>query len=437
MKNVNETAMLGSLKGKRRPDCMSRWRISNKRMPRGQLADVKRFMRGPERLSARSVTIPIESDPQRAADVAGGLAGDQIRSFEMWWDAAESRLRFVIISDERDMDDFERAFRVMYPNAAFDGMSETVPAWFDRRSEYRVFDVGTRHGHYATVFDGPGASSLITSMAGAVQSAGHAWIQFVFARFDCTPFLRAHMSRLDGRFAEINRGEYTSWGDEITGGKPRRHPELGYDLTSSYKGLKKHAMAKMQGAHLVMSIRGLIQGSGDGDGRDADFPFDKVSALSVDGIDSAYEHLAKFRYRYDRFYSDTKKSLVGVPGPRGAPDHRICMFESRHLPDPGKYFGRATSQYFDKKWWGFRGYQTRRPMPFLILNPAEVPLFVHLPDPSTPNIDTTRGVRLPSKPSEKAGAGIGFFDSPDDPGQSGPAPEDATREDAARDAGIS
>lgn len=220
---------------------MSRWRISNKRMPRGQLAGVRKFMRGPERLSARSVTIPIESDPQRAADVAGGLAGDQVRSFEMWWDAAESRLRFVIISDERDTGDFERAFRVMYPNAAFDGMSETVPAWFDRRSEYRVFDVGTRHGHYATIFDGPGASSLITRMAGAIQSAGHAWLQFVFARFDCTPFLRAHMSRLDGRFAEINRGEYTSWGDEITGRKPRRHPELGYDLTSSYKGLKKHA----------------------------------------------------------------------------------------------------------------------------------------------------------------------------------------------------
>lgn len=88
-------------------------------------------------------------------------------------------------------------------------------------------------------------------MAGAIQSAGHTWIQFVFARFDCTAFLRAHMSRLDGRFAEINRGEYTSWRDEITGRKPRKHPELGYDLTSSYRGLKKHAMAKMQGAHRV------------------------------------------------------------------------------------------------------------------------------------------------------------------------------------------
>jgi len=66
-------------------------------------------------------------------------------------------------------------------------------------------------------------------------------------------------------------------------------------------------------------------------------------------------------------------------------------------------------------------------MPFLILNPSEVPLFVHLPDPSTPNVETTRGVRLPSKPSEKEGAGIGFFDSLDGPGpqQPGPAPGDA------------
>lgn len=110
-------------------------------MLRGQLADVRRIIRGPERPSARSVTVPIESDPQGAAGVAGGLAGGRMRSFEMWWDAAESRLRFVIISDERDADDFERAFQVMYPNAAFGDMRETVPAWFDRGSAYRVFDV--------------------------------------------------------------------------------------------------------------------------------------------------------------------------------------------------------------------------------------------------------------------------------------------------------
>ena len=406
---------------------MARWRISNRRMPRGQLADVKRIIRGPERLAARSVTVPIESDPQGAAGAAGGLAGGRARSFEMWWDAAESRLRFAIVSDERDADDFERAFQVMYPNAAFGDMRETVPAWFDRKSTYQVFDVGTRHGHYAAVFDEPGGRSLITRMASAVQSASHAWIQFVFARLDCTAFLRTHMSRLDSRFMEINRGNYTSWVDEITGKKPRKHPELGYDFTSNYTGLKKHAMAKMQGAHLIMGIRGLVQGNGDGDGgQDVDLPFDKVSALSVDGIDSTYEHLAKFRYEYDRFCSDTKKSQIRVPGPRGARDHRICMFESRHMPDPYQFFGRAISQYFDRGWWGLRGYQTRRPMPFLILNPAEIPLFVHLPDPSTPNMETTRGVRLPSKPSEKTGAGVGFFDSLDDPGQrQGPVHDDA------------
>ncbi len=410
---------------------MPRWRISNKKMPRGQLADVRKIIRGPERPSARSVTVPLESDPQRAANVAGGLAGEQVRSFEMWWDAAESRLRFVIISDERDAGDFERAFQVMYPNAAFGDMSETVPSWFDRGSACRVFDVGTRHGHYATVFDEPGGGgsgghSLITRMASAVQSASRAWIQFVFARLDCTPFLRTHMSRLDARFMEINRGDYTSWGDEITGKKPRKHPELGYDLTSNYKGLKKHVMAKMQGAHLVMSIRGLVQGNSSNGGKDIDLPFDKISALSVDGIDSTYEHLAKFRYRYDRFCSDAKKSQIMVPGLRGSRDHRVCMFESRHLPDPDQFFGRAVSEYFDRGWWGLRGYRTRRPMPFLILNPVEMPLFVHLPDPSTPNVETTRGVRLPSKPSEKEGAGIGFFDSLDDPGpQPGPAPGDA------------
>ena len=321
---------------------MPRWHISNRKMPKGQLADVKRLIRGPERPSARSVIVPIEPDRQGAAGVAGGLAGDQIRSFEMWWDASESKLRFVMIADERDEDDFERAFQVMYPNAAFDDMRETVPAWFDRRSAYRVFDVGTRHGHYATVFDEPGGEhGLVTRMASAIQSASHAWIQFVFARLDCTSFLRTHMSRLDNRFMEINRGNYTSWGDEITGKKPRKHPELGYDLTSNYKGLKKHVIAKMQGAHLIMSIRGLVQGSdssddGNGGGKDVDLPFDKVSALSVDGIDSSYEYLAKFRYGYDGFNSDAKKSRVrGARAARRArPPHMHVRVKAPARPRP-------------------------------------------------------------------------------------------------------
>ena len=389
---------------------VSRWRVANRRVPRGQLDDTRKFLPGPDRLAARSVVVPMDMDPDRAVGAAGALPGERIRSFEVWWDSEESKLMFVLVSDAHDMGNYERAFRVMYPNAAFEDMDKTVPKWFDRTSEYQIFDVGTRHGHYATVLDVAGAHGLMTRLANTIQESGRAWLQFVFARYDFAPFLRRHMERMDARLAEIKRGQYVSPSGHLLGHKPRDHPELNRDFMNTYRGLQRHVVAKTQGAHLAMSIRGVVQGDAG-----VDLPFDEVAALSVEDIGSGYEHLTKFRYDYGRFCSDARRSRVRAPG-RDRADQRICMFESRHMPDPEQFLGGALSRYFDKRWWGLLGYRTRRPLPFLILNPRELPLFVHLPDPATPNIDTTRGVHLPSKPSGKAGSDLGFFDAlrPDD-----------------------
>ena len=387
-----------------------RWRLANAKKQKGQLDKVKKFLPAPGRLSACSVMVPVAMDKKEAVLSAGGLASAGIRSFEIWWDGAEKRLQFVLAGEAQDLSSFRQAFANMYPNAAFENLKGTAPGWFDARSEYQVFDVGTYHGHYTAVFDQTKSHQIITQIANTIQLSKYAWIQFAFRHYSFNSFLRRHVTRLDEKNIEIRRGKYLSTAEILMhpDKQPHEHPELGYDFANNYAGLQKHATLKMQSAHLLMSIRGLVQSDSD-----IDLHFDEIEALPLENIRSGHEHLTKFRYGYGSFYSEGKKApLVRVHGDDGK-HQRIRIFESRLLPDPRPFLDAASSRYFEKGWLG--GYRERAPLPFLILNLSEIPLFIHLPNPSTPNIDTTRGVAIPAKPSEKAGSCIGFFKPRDDP----------------------
>ncbi len=380
-----------------------RWHLANKKKPAGQLGEAKHFLAAPEKLAACSITVPIEMDKKAAINAAGGLTSAGIRSFEIWWDASEKRLELVLVAEKSDLATYRQAFLNMYPNAVFTELESTEPGWFERESEYQIFDVGTHHGHYSAVFDQARAHQLITQVANTIQLSRQAWIQFVFKQHSFAPFLRRHVTRLDAKIHEIKRGRYLSNTEIIMNPdkKPHEHHELGYDLTNNYSGLQKHATLKMQSAQLLMSIRGIVKSE-----RDLDLNFDEIEALPVENIHSGHEHLTKFRYKNKNFWDgEPKKTAVKVAGSKEKPP-RIGIFEGRLLPDPVKFQDRAIGRYFDK---GMLGYREREPMPFLILNQSEIPLFIHLPEPVTPNIDTTRGVTIPSKPSIKDGSCLGFF----------------------------
>ena len=86
------------------------------------------------------------------------------------------------------------------------------------------------------------------------------------------------------------------------------------------------------------------------------------------------------------------------------------MFDLRLIPNPKNFMNSTIKDYFEKTILTAE-YKTRKPMPFLILNPSELPLFVHLPNPTaTRNIQTTRNVSLPSKLVNKRGFNIGYFE---------------------------
>ena len=376
-----------------------RWRLSNKAKPAGQLADADRFLPSQGELAACSVSVPIQMDAKAAVLAAGGLASAGTRSFELWWDRDEKRLDIVLVAEKNDLPSYRQAFLNMYPNAVFSDMGDVIPSWFPPGPECQIFDVGTYHGHYASVFDKARAHQLVAQMANTVQLSSKAWIQFVFRLHPFNGFLRRHVTRLDAKYREISRGRYLSNTEILMNPdkKPHDHPEMGYDYTNNYAGLQKHATLKMQGAHVLMSVRGMIKSD-----RDLDLHFDEIEALPVENIHSGHEHLTKFRYKYADF-TDEKKARVRAGKEKRI---RLDLFGSRLLPDPAKFLDPATGRYFDR---GLFGYKERRPLPFLVLNLAEIPLLVHLPAPATPNIETTRGVSLPSKPSEKSGANIGFF----------------------------
>lgn len=362
------------------------------------LGSASRFLPGPGSIEACSVSVPLSMDARAAVAAAGGLVGAGVRSFELWWDGDERRLELVLAAGAGDIAAYRRAFANMYPNAAFAAMDSAVPGWFAGGAG-QVFDVGTYHGHYASVLDSAGAHQVVTQIANTVQLARHAWIQFVFCGYNFGAFLRRHVTRLDEKAAEVARGGYLSVPEVLLhpDRRPHAHPEAGYDFENNYRGLQRHATLKMQSAHLLMSVRGVLRG-----GSPVHLNFDEIGALPVENIHSGHEHLTKFRYPAREFWPPSSATRISV-GRR--PAERIEMFGRRLLPDPAPLLDAALGRYFGR---GLFGYRERRPLPFLLLNLSEVPLFVHLPSPATPNMATTRGVVMPAMPSGKEGSPLGY-----------------------------
>ena len=382
-----------------------RWHLANRTKQPGQTDRTKVFLPRSGELSACSVTPPINTDQKVAIDAASSLCNEQARSLEIWWDGPKNMLQVVLVTEVQDMDRFRSGITSMYPGAAFSNLERTLPEWYDpARYTYRIFDVGTRHGHYTTAYDTAKPHRLLSQMAGAIQSYRYAWVQVVFARCDLTPSLNAHVQRLNARRKKILGGNYASTEEVLirSDPKPHDHPELRYDFMNNCARLQGDATLKMQGGQVILSARGLVQADSE-----VTLPVDITGTSLAGGTGPAYEHLITYQYGYDRFYSDGRKSKIKILGKKHAPQ-RIEMFDSRLLPAPKRLLSKARSLYFDKSWLG--RYRQRPPLPFVILTPSEMPLFVHLPGPSTPNMGITRG-GSPPRPSGKVGASLGFFES--------------------------
>ena len=386
------------------------WSLSNVQKQQGKLVHTKEFLGILDKstISCCYVIVPITTDIKQAILAASNLItkseknpySTNVRSFEIWWNSSKRQLKIVLAAHSKhDLENFKTSFGNMYPNASFVNLDRIIPDWYSpTKQQYKIFDVSLYHGHYSTVFDKTNSHQLITQTANTIQLADKAWIQFVFAPYNFTPYLKSHLHRLNQKIKTVTSKKYLTWMEDITNKPSHDNPENGLDFYNHYRNLQSDTAQKMQGSHIIMSIRCLIQSN-------------STDSLSFENIKSNYDHLTTYSYDYSKFYNK-KSKIAGSPikiSNQKKNFQRISMFELRLLPSPRKYLEKSIKDYFEQSIL-FGDYKNRKPLPFLILNPSELSLFIHLPNPTTTkNLQTTRNVLLPSKQTNKIGLNIGYF----------------------------
>ena len=400
------------------------WRLANSQKQPGVLGNVKNFLDAPAKIAAFEVEIPMDPKDAEAAGAVGGLVSGGVRSMELWWDGTQKKLKVVIAAGANNIEPYKQAFSIMYPDAQFNKLKNTVPDWWDERYPYHYFDVSWRHGHFAgTVMD---AKWFTTHLASAIQINQYAWVQAVW----CTKDLSANMMSYANAFE--NAKEPNKENKEFTGNAP----VIGKDIQS-----------KTQGPHVILSVRGLCDfGAAEFDadyskrsvhaigGRSMDnirdIPDDEmysasdaaesgnytiadvtdgIGILPFQGVMSAYDYLVKNRYSprlmWDHSDGDNVNT-ISVAG-KNVDEQRATMFPSRLIPDPSETLGKAISHYTMPNLRG--NYRERSALPYMILKPQELITFTRLPSSNTKNVATTRGHALPSQQSFSKGYNMGFY----------------------------
>lgn len=398
------------------------WRLANRQKQPGALGGVKKFLDAPASMSACAVEIPIESDDAVAAGAVGGLVSEGVRSMELWWDGDRKNLDVVIAAGEHNMEPYRQAFSIMYPSANFRPLRHSVPKWYDERFPYHYFDVSWRHGHFAgTVQD---AQWFTSQLASAIQINRYAWVQAVWCTRDLSKYMMWHANAFErAKTANQENAEFTN-----------NMQLIGEDIQN-----------KMQGPHVILSVRGLcdfgaaeldadysvrsVQAIGGRSLEDNhDIPEDELYAapessahddgiltggtdgigiLPFEGVVSEYDHLVKNRYSYKLMWQPDGDTIK-VAG-RNVGKQRASLFAGRMLPDPFETLRNAITHYAAPN---IRGkYTDRASLPFMILKPPELITLTRLPDSKTRNVTATRGVVIPVMQLNAVGFNMGFFQS--------------------------
>lgn len=376
---------------------MGSWKLANRDEMPGMLDSVRRFT-GTGGLRCTIVSVPTEMNVKKALENIGGLASPYTRSFEVWWDSIQQRLDIVLAATAHDLDKFKQAIYNMYPNVAFDDIPHTVPEWFDATGEYQAFDVGYRHGHFFTVFETRNSHILMTQVANTIQLARHAWIQFVFRNQSFVRYLQEHSANLKDHYRTVTSSSHFTVSDLLFSGRSegRDHPEKYRDFAVNFRLLDAHTMQKTQSAHIMLSVRGLIESS-----TSIDLDFSEIESLPMESVRSGFEHLTKHAYPYARF---SREAEIRVNSKKTA-GSGAAIFSERLLPEAAP-LKALVSKYAKRSWTG--RYRQRRSPPFLLMTPQELGLLVHLPDPKTRNLTITRRQAIPQQQMSKSGFCLGY-----------------------------
>ena len=174
---------------------MADWRLSQDIQSSGLLVDTDKFL-GSSNLQSCKIHIPTSMDIPKAVQSLSGIVSVGIRSFEIWWDSEIQLLDVVIVASKPDLDKFKQSMINAYPNIDFEDMDYTVPKWFKKSNNHKIFDVGYQHGHFFAIFDKTKEHQIISQIANTIQLSNHAWIQFVFKSHSFVGDFNKHITKI-------------------------------------------------------------------------------------------------------------------------------------------------------------------------------------------------------------------------------------------------
>ncbi len=380
----------------------STWRLATVTKQQGQLDSITEFLSNSDNLKAVEIIVPIGQNIKKAITTADNLVSSAVRSFEIVWDREEKKLAFWLVSSESDIENYKDSFSAVYPNVEFVEIDQTIPSWDDKTQEYHVFDASVRHGHFFSVMNYSKYPDLITHISNTIMKSQNGWIQFVFQSYDTTRKIERIGTRIDEMYKKVTDHKFVSLKEEIiySNKKPHDHPEISGAFARNYKTLRQHSENKVINPQFIMSIRGIVNARVD-----LDFDFEIVQNLAFENVKTTFENITKYPYEHSKFYTDEKNAKHAKIDKKKTKYQRIDIFPLRLLPKPDKLLDSAISHYVGTNIIG--KYHKRKPLPFLVLNTREMPLFVNLPDSTVKYIRLTRDQNMPKSVTNKDGFEIG------------------------------
>lgn len=324
--------------------------------------------------SSVRVKIPIDlhykpSEISSFVEQLVNLRAGVLRALEVEWDRNEELFRIWLTAEKGDLPAFVEAFRSVFKVDVEEGPVENyAPAWLKEIDDSAVFfDAELRHGHSYIILNTQKSGSLLTSLLTTLTGAEYAFLQIVWTHVPVHSWLIKLKEKGEGkkRVVETPRVKVrkNASGRWVYARIP--HWEKISDFTQAHNLLSKHLLEKAAKPTLIVSVRGVIHG---GSLKAEELPFaivDELPFAIVEGpIGRVMEHLEPYGYP--------------------ATPSLLRLLHTRAVPKPNKHLKKHVKRYWT--------YLPRQPLPFLILLPQELGLFVHLPDPNrlAERLETTR-----------------------------------------------
>ena len=340
-----------------------------------------------------SFKVPIEQlkDRQRLIQAASILPRRTVRGLEVLHSQPDNETDFRLVAEDRDVEGFFRDFRLGYPVVRTQDVKQEGlnPRWLPKVLEspqsITFFDIELVNRHGFALLDLNSVGTTLTPLLNSLQNTQYAWLQILFQEVDVTrhwTFLKSH---LRNQFNTISRPIPVKHRVKDEDGKLKEeikyvdHPEKKGEFYSVYQRLISQLERKSGSRSIVCVVRGMM--TPDVSLNVNVNELGSPEFLPVSGSnDKVGERLQVYYYQNPYFIYD----LV-----------------QRRLPDIDYFMGRYVKSYYSSR--------ERYNLPYLVLTPEELALFVHLPDPSNlKNLKVTRGVELPQiDDPEKEGVVIG------------------------------